>query len=76
MEIAIKKFKDYSNIKLITDTIKEMKTIFPFHFITLNDSLKGLDNLEPKKAIPTTDIPTKIIKEHKNLISYYMRHIS
>ena len=27
MEIAIKKFKDYSNIKLITDTIKEMKTI-------------------------------------------------
>lgn len=76
MEIAIKKSKDCSNIKLNTDTIKEIKTIFSFHFITLNDSLKGLDNLEPKDAIPTTDIPTKIIKEHKNLISYYICPIS
>ena len=67
--MEIKKFKDHQYPQ-------RNNKKFSFHFITLNDSLKELDKLEPKNAIQATDISTKIIKENKNLISYYIYHIS
>ena len=66
-------FEDQSSIRLITNNIKETKK-FSFHCITSNDSLKELDKLNSKKSIQTTDMPSKIIKENKDLISCYIYH--
>ena len=56
------------SIKMITNTIKEKKT-FSFNVITLNGLLKELGKLNSKKTIQATDMPSKIIKENKDLIS-------
>ena len=69
MKIVTKKYKDYSRIKLITNTIK--KTILLYYFVQF---LKDLGELSSKEAIHATDMPTKIIKENKLLISYYIFH--
>ena len=70
---ASSKFKNQPRIKLITDIIKEATTTLSSHLITLNNSLKEseTEKLSLKKPIQV-DIPTKTIKESKDLISYYI----
>ena len=42
---------------------------FSFRFVSLNRILNGVNKLNPKKASHATDIPIKIIKENKDLVS-------
>ena len=44
--------------------------IFSFEFVSLEETIKEVNKLSIKKASQTLDIPVKIIKENKNLISY------
>ena len=47
---------------------------FSFRFVSLNRILNGVNKLNPKKASQATDIPVKIIKESKDLVSFYIYH--
>ena len=43
---------------------------FAFEFVTLEETIKEVNKLSIKKASQTLDIPVKIVKENKDLISY------
>ena len=42
---------------------------FAFKFVSLEETIKEVNKLSIKKASQTLDIPVKIIKENKDLIS-------
>ena len=44
---------------------------FCFRFVYLNETLNGVNKLIPKKASQATDIPVKIIKVNKGVVSFY-----
>ena len=68
--LALEKYKDHPNI---TSTKNKMTSMdnpkFSFRFISLNETLDGVNKLNPKKAWQATDIPVKILKKIKML--YY-----
>ena len=41
----------------------------------MSEILREIEKLNPKTSIQTTDVPTKIIKENKDIISYYFHQI-
>ena len=43
---------------------------FAFEFVSLKETIKEVNKLSIKKASQALDIPVKIIKENKDLISY------
>ena len=45
---------------------------FAFEFVSLEETIKEVNKLSIKKASQTLDIPVKIIKENKDLISYFV----
>ena len=45
-----------------------------FHFVTLEETLKGVALLSDKKASQAADIPFKIIKENRDLIAHFILH--
>ena len=45
---------------------------FAFEFVTLEETIKEVNKLSIKKASQTLDIPVKIVKENKDLISYFV----
>ena len=45
-----------------------------FNFFSLNETLYGVNKLNPKKASQATDILVKIIKENKDAVSFYVFH--
>ena len=45
---------------------------FAFEFISLEETIKEVKKLSIKKASQTRDIPVKIFKENKDLISYFV----
>ena len=45
---------------------------FSFEFVSLEETIKEVDKLSIKKASQTLDIPVRIIKENKDLISYFV----
>ena len=47
---------------------------FSFRFVYLNETLNGVNKLNPKKASQAADIPVKIIKEKKGVASFYIFH--
>ena len=47
---------------------------FSFSFVYLNETLNGVNKLIPKKALEATDIPVKIIKVNKGVVSFYIFH--
>ena len=47
---------------------------FTFHFVTLEETFKGVVLLSDKKACQASDIPVKIIKENRDLIAYFRLH--
>ena len=44
---------------------------FSFRFVSLNETLNGVNKLNRKKASQATDIPVKIIKENKD-VNFFM----
>ena len=47
-----------------------------FRFVSLNETLNGVNKLKCKKASQATDIPVKIIKENKDVISYVFHNFN
>ena len=47
---------------------------FSFRFVSLNETLDGVNKLNLKKASQATDIPVKTIKENKDVASFYAFH--
>ena len=45
---------------------------FSFEFVSLEETIKVVNKFSIKKASQTLDIPVKIIKENKDLISYFV----
>ena len=45
---------------------------FAFEFVTLEETIKEVNKLSIKKASQTLDIPVKIVKENKDLMSYFV----
>ena len=45
---------------------------FTFRFVSLEETIKEVNKLSIKKASQTLDEPVKIIKENKDLISYFL----
>ena len=70
---AINKFRNHPSILSIN---KNMERIgcpsFSFEFVSLEETIKEVNKLSIKKAFQALDIPVKIIKENKDLISYFV----
>ena len=70
---AINKFRNHPSILSIN---KNMERIgcpsFSFEFVSLEETIKEVNKLSIKKASQKLDIPVKIIKENKDLISYFV----
>ena len=62
LETAINKFKDHPIKKLIANISNHAKEAFSFQCISFNETLKEIENLNPRKLIQATDIATKIVK--------------
>ena len=44
---------------------------FSFHYVTSGETFKEVPLLSDKKASQASDIPVKIIKEHRDLITCF-----
>ena len=47
---------------------------FAFEFISLEQTIQQVNKLSVKNASQTLDITVKIIRENKDLISYFVYH--
>ena len=47
---------------------------FAFEFVSLEEKIKEVNKLSIKKASQTLDMSVKIIKENKDLISYFVNN--
>ena len=73
--MAIIKYTDYkkhASIKVIKNRMVKLNNLtFSLDLIYWEEIVKGIDKLCSKKASQNTDIPVKIIKEKKYLISNF-----
>ena len=73
--LALEKYKDHPSITSIKNKMTSMDNPkFSFRFVSLNEILNKVNKLNRKKASQTTDIPVKIIKENKDVVSFYVFH--
>ena len=69
---AINKFSNHHSILSINKNMEKIGCpSFAFEFVTLEETIKEVNKLSIKKASQTLDIPVKIVKENKDLISYF-----
>ena len=47
---------------------------FHFEYTSLDQTLKELEKLDPKKASQVNDIIIKVIKENKDIAAFFMDH--
>ena len=72
---AINKFRNHPRILSINKNMKRMECpSFSFEFVSLEETFKEVNKLSIKKASQTLDIPVKITKGNKDLISYSVYH--
>ena len=45
-----------------------------FKFVSLNETLDEVNKLNPEKVFQAIDISVKIIKENKDVVSFYVFH--
>ena len=70
---AIDKFRNHPSIPSINKSMERIgRPSFAFEFVSLEDAIKEVNKLSIKKASQILDIPVKIIKENKDLISYFV----
>ena len=73
--LALENYKDHPSIASIKNKMASRDNPkFSFRFVSLNETLDGINKLNPKKASQATDIPIKIIKENKDVVSFYVFH--
>ena len=68
---AIKKYQNHPSIKVIRESIDTTKN-FSFDLINPECIGKIINNLDTSKATQQGDIPTKIIKDNKDIFSYFI----
>ena len=56
VETTTNKFKDHPRKRLMANISSHLKKTFSFQCISLNETLKEIENLSPKKSIQATDI--------------------
>ena len=67
---AIEKYKNHPSIKVISE--KYNKNTFSFNYVTLDEVIKEIKNLDSSKACQDTDIPTKILMENSDLFGDFI----
>ena len=80
-QVVADKFNNYFNNiveNLLTLTNKnfpkEKTNGFCFEYTYLDQTLKKLGKLNPKKASQVNDIPVKVIKENKEIVTFVIHH--
>ena len=68
---AIEKYQNHPSIKVIRENIDTTNN-FSFKLINPEYISKIINNLDTSKAQQQGDIPTKIIKDNKDLFSYFI----
>ena len=68
---TILKYRKYASILAIKRRIKS-DPVFTFNYITKEDVIKEIKNLNASKASQEDDIPTKIIKENSDIFSNFI----
>ena len=75
VKLSLDKYKEHSRITSIKNKMSDMDNPkFSFRLVSLNETLDGVNKLNPKRASQATDIPVKIIKENKGVVSFYVYH--
>ena len=70
---AINKFSNHHSTLSINKNMEKIGCpSFAFEFVTLEETIKEVNKLSIKKVSQALDIPVKIVKENKNLISYFV----
>lgn len=73
-ELVTLSFKIFSTVENQLQISSIMQKNISFQYIFLNKTLNEIENLNPKTLTEAKDLPTKIIKEKKAIISYYIHH--
>ena len=68
---AIEKYQNHPSMKVIRENIDTTNN-FSFELINPESISKIINNLDTSKATQQGDIPTKIIKDNKDLFSYFI----
>ena len=68
---AIEKYQNHPSVKVIRGNI-DTTSNFSFELINPECIKKIINNLDTSKATRQGDIPTKIIKDNKDLFSYFI----
>ena len=66
-----RKYQNHPSIKVIRENIDTIKT-FSFDLINPECISKIINNLDTSKAIQQGDIPAKVIKDKKDIFSYFI----
>ena len=66
-------FRNHPSILSINKNIERIgHASFAFEFVSFEETIKEVNKLSIKKAFQALDIPVKIIKENRDLISYFV----
>ena len=68
----IRKYENHPSILKIKESFPD-KTEFSFQTICSDLVLKEIENLSEKKSSPLESVPTKIIKDHRQIISFKIK---
>ena len=74
VENAFTNLKNHPSIKLISNTFNNAGASFSFQYVSLDETSKEMEKLNPKKAIQPTDIPNEVNKKNIDLTSFYVHH--
>ena len=73
--LSLEKYEDHPSITSVKNEMTSMDNLkLSFRFVSLNETLDGVNKFNPKKASQATDIPVKIIKDNKDVVSFYVFH--
>ena len=57
LEAVMPKFTDIPSVKLINDTFNNAGASFSFKYVSLDETLREIDKINPKKSNQATDVP-------------------
>ena len=71
IESAISKYNHSSLNAIRSNTSKLDNRNFHLEYTSLDQTLKELEKLVPKKSLQVIDIPVKLIKENKHIVAFF-----
>ena len=57
LEAVIPKFADIPSVKLINDTFNSAGASFSFQYVSLDETSREIDKINPKKSNQATNVP-------------------